>query len=381
MNNFPYKNILIYFWSGTGNSYRVSVLMGEIAEKNGLNMRVCSIDKCNPKEEIKNRNNNLIGIVFPTHGFTAPWCILKFAWSLPRSNSSHVFCVATRAGLRFERVSIPGISGSATFIVALILLLKGYNVRGSMSVDMPSNWYSLHPIQSRRNQVEIINRANHKVAHFTERILQKGKVWFTINNLYELTWGILLSLISISYLLLGRFFLAKLFFANKNCDGCGICAKYCTFGAIKMWGRKNPKPFWKYNCESCMRCSAFCPHNAIEAGHSWGVILYFIAGVPIAAYIFSWFNGRISGIENLEGHFISDVVNFIYFYPAIFISYYLFNTLIRIHAINWIFTHTTMTHLPFWGRYREPGTKLKEIAILNKNVDYQQDKIQPQDQL
>lgn len=62
------------------------------------------------------------------------------------------------------------------------------------------------------------------------------------------------------------------FFANKNCDGCGLCANYCSIKAIKMRGKENPKPFWKYNCESCMRCAAFCPHNAIEAGHSWGVI-------------------------------------------------------------------------------------------------------------
>lgn len=363
MNGITYENLIIYFWSGTGNSYRVSALMGEIAEKNGLGKRISSIDNCNPKEDLKDGNNKLFGIVFPTHGFTAPWCILKFAWRLPRGNSSHVFCAATRAGLRFERVSIPGISGSSVFIIALILLLKGYNVRGCMSVDMPSNWYSLHPIQSRKNHEAIINLAKNKISHFTERILQNGKVWFTLNNLYEIIWGVLLSLISAGYLLMGRFFLAKLFFANKNCDGCGICADYCTFDAIKMRGKQNPKPFWKYNCESCMRCSAFCPRNAVEAGHSWGVILYFIAAVPVGAYIFSWLSGYFYAVENPGGHWITSIINLIYFYPAIFISYYIFNALIRIPAINWIFTHTTLTHLPFWKRYREPNTKLKDFAV------------------
>ncbi len=371
MSDMQYKNAVIYFWSGTGNSYRVSTWIGKITEENGLNTRVFSIDKSNPTEEIKGGNDSLMGIVFPTHGFTAPWHILKFVWSLPYSNSTHVFCVATRAGLKFGPIFIPGISGSATFVIAMILIFKGYNVRGSMSVDMPSNWYSLHPIQSRNSHEAIINRAKHKVARFMKRIVPNSKVWFTINNLYEITWGILLSLISVGYLFIGRFFLAKLFFANKNCDGCGVCASYCTVGAIKMWGKENPKPFWKYNCESCMRCAAFCPHNAIEAGHSWGVILYFIAGVPIYAYLFSWFNGHISGIGNLKGHWIGDILNLMYYYPAIFISYYIFNALIRIPAINRIFTHTTMTHFSFWGRYREPNTKLKNIAVRNKNIGYQ----------
>ena len=366
-----YKNAVIYFWSGTGNSYRVSTWMGKIAEENDINTRVCSIDNSRPLEEIKGGNDCLMGIVFPTHGFTAPWHILKFVWRLPRGNSTHAFCAATRAGLKFGPIFIPGISGSAAFIAAFILLLKGYNVRGTMSVDMPSNWYSLHPIQSRNSNSAIINRAEHKVVGFMERILQNRKVWFTVNNLCELTWGILLSLISAGYLFMGRFFLAKLFFANKKCDGCGVCASYCTLQAIKMRGKENPKPFWKYNCESCMRCSAFCPRNAIEAGHSWGVILYFIAGVPVSAYIFSWSNGYIPGVENLAGNWTGDIINLIYYYPAIFISYFIFNTLIRIPAINWIFAHTTMTHLPFWGRYREPNTKLKNIAVRNKKIDYQ----------
>ena len=117
-----------------------------------------------------------------------------------------------------------------------------------------------------------------------------------------------------------------------------------------------------------MRCAAFCPHNAIEAGHSWGVILYFISAVPISAYIFSWLDVYIAGFGNLKEHWVSDALNFLYYYPAFFISYFLFHILIRIPVINWIFTHTTMTHLFSWGRYREPYTKLKNIAEREHNI-------------
>jgi len=370
MNYFQYKNAIIYFWSGTGNSYRVSTWMGMIAEEKEINTRVFSIDESNPTEEIKGGEDTLLGIVFPTHGFTAPWCILKFVWRLPRGNLTQAFCVATRAGLKLGPVFIPGISGSAPFIIALILFLKGYQVRGTLSVDMPSNWYSLHPIQNRKKHEVIIDRAKLKITHFMASILSNKKVWFTSNNLYEITWGILLSLLSLGYLVIGRIFLAKLFFANTDCDGCGVCASYCSVKAIKMWGRENPKPFWKYNCESCMRCAAFCPHNAIEAGHSWGVLLYFVAMVPISAFIISWLSGFISAVENLEGHWIVHILKLLYYYPAIFISYYIFSALIRLPIINWIFTHTTMTHFSFWGRYREPNTRLQNIAVRNKKMGY-----------
>jgi hypothetical protein len=141
------KNCLLYYWSGTGNSYRISTWVKKMAEERGLTCQLRSVDKCNPVKEIKNDKESILGIIFPTHGFTAPWHILKFVWQLPRNRSTHAFCIAARAGLKFGKVFPPGISGSATFIVALILWLKGYHVRGAMSVDMPSNWFSLHPIQ------------------------------------------------------------------------------------------------------------------------------------------------------------------------------------------------------------------------------------------
>lgn len=357
-----YKNTTIYFMSGTGNSYRVSKWMGEIAEKNGSNINVFSAMSNKPAKNIKHGNDNLIGIVFPAHGFTMPWHILKFVWRLPRRKSTHAFVVATRGSLKFGPVFVPGMSGSGTFIVALVLMLKGYHVRGVMSVNMPSNWFSLHPIQRAKSQEAIIAKANHKVKGFIDKIFSNGKVWLTLNNLYEIIGGILLSLISVGYLFIGRFFLAKLFFATSKCNGCGVCAENCSFSAIKMWGKENPKPFWKYNCESCMRCAALCPQNAIEAGQSWGVILYFITTIPVSFYIFSILNTYIPGIENLKGSWLRTLLDILYWYPSIFISYYIFHFLLRIPVINWIFTHTTMTHFSFWGRHRDPSTNLKKIA-------------------
>ena len=231
-----------------------------------------------------------------------------------------------------------------------------------MSVDMPSNWYSLHPIQNRKSHEAIIDRAEHKLTGFMSKILSQSKVWFTPNNLYEIILGILLSFVSVGYLLFGKFFLAKLFFANNKCDGCGLCEKHCTAKAIIMRGKDRRRPYWKYNCESCMKCAAICPHTAIEAGQSWGVILYLITAFPISFYLFSLCGADTIITGQFDSHWFGDVLNLLYFYPAIFVSYYIFSLLIRIPLVNYLFTHTTMTHLPFWGRYREPKTKLKDIS-------------------
>lgn len=356
------KKVTVYYWSGTGNSYRVASWMGKMVGDSGLDGHVLSIDDARSAEGRRAEAGEIVGVVFPTHGFTIPFHALRFVWNLPRGYSARAFCVATRAGFKFGPVFIPGISGSGTFIVALLLMFKGYNVCGVMSVDMPSNWFTLHPIQNRKSHEAIIGRAEHKVSGFMNRVLSKSKIWLTGNNLYEIIFGISLLPVSAGYLLFGRFFLAKLFFANQNCDGCGICAKHCSVKAIMMWGKGRRRPFWRYNCESCMRCAAICPHNAIEAGHSWGVILYVITALPFSYYLFLLFSTEFMGLEQLEGHWVGKALNVIYVYPAIFISYFIFSILLRVPFINYLFTYTTMTHLPFWGRYREPDTKLKDIS-------------------
>ena len=227
------------------------------------------------------------------------------------------------------------------------LTLQGYSIRGLLSIDMPSNWLSLHPGLRPQNAEAIVNRAKPKLDRFMETLLSGRRSLITLNNVYEITWAVLLSWISGLYLIIGRFFLAKLFFANRHCDGCGICKSNCPAGAIRMWGRKKPRPFWTYHCESCMRCMAFCKKRAIEAGHSWAIILYYITSIPVAVYFLSWLAGLFPAAPLLENSLLQKLLYLIYFYPSVFISYYAFYLLNRIPFINDLFTYTTLTHILF----------------------------------
>lgn len=358
-----YSRATIYYFSGTGNSYRVSSWMEETAKQNGLEAGIASIDRAGSTSTI-DKDADLIGLVAPTHGFTSPWHMLKFATRMPRGKSRHAFCASTRAGLKWGPAFIPGISGSANFIITLILALKGYKVRGAVSIDMPSNWYSLHPIQKLKKQRAIIERAEPKTIDFMNKIISGRREWFTVNNLYELLWGIILSYISLLYLVIGRFFLAKLFFANSGCNGCGLCADSCPVEAIVMHGRRKTRPFWKYNCESCMRCAALCPQKAVEAGHSWGVLLYFISSVPASVIIFSSLGSFFPGLAQTNHAWLSNIIKLLYLYSALFLSYYVFDKLLLFPSINWFFTHTTMTH--FWGRYHEPDLNRRNLMFTDK---------------
>jgi hypothetical protein len=103
--------------------------MGTIAENSGLETRILSLAEAGSKDLMIGQQEGFIGLAFPTHGFTAPWQVLKFVWNFPRTKAADVYCVATRTGLKFGSVFVPGISGSATFVIALILLPRSFHSR------------------------------------------------------------------------------------------------------------------------------------------------------------------------------------------------------------------------------------------------------------
>jgi len=156
---------------------------------------------------------------------------------LPRRSKTQAFCVASRGALRYGRFFVPGINGLGNFFIALVLALKGYKVRGIASFDMPANWTACHPALPSRSVEKIISRSRLKVEAFAMRILSGRSNWWTLNNLYEFMFGILLLPVTALYLVLGRFYLPKLFFANNGCNGCGRCAENCPAGGIRMVGR------------------------------------------------------------------------------------------------------------------------------------------------
>lgn len=355
-----YREAIFYFYTGTGNSYRVAVWMADAASLTddaasltndavrdaGTAVTVSSIKSAHPSEEIGQGETVLLGLVMPTHGFTAPWTMLSFALRLPRRRHTHAVVVATRAG--FE--------GTATLLVASILALKGYRIRGTAGIDMPSNWISLHPGLSPDAVAGITARARKKAALFMDAILSGGQ---RFTSWVVSLLGLLVLPISLAYLLIGRFFLVKLFFASDRCNGCGLCAEHCPNGALEMRGSgSRSRPYWTFRCESCMRCMAYCPTRAVEASHLLGVGAYLLAGVIPTTALLAWLAVRVPVLVFLSWtpDWVLESVNAI---VAIGLAYPVFQLLLRIGWVNRFFTRATLTH--YYRRYHEPETTLRDL--------------------
>ncbi|NLC06695.1 MAG: 4Fe-4S binding protein [Syntrophomonadaceae bacterium] len=357
-----YKKVTIYYFTGTGNSYRVASWMREIAVAQEIDTHVTSINSARPTEEIEKGPENLLGLIFPTHGFTAPWYVIYFALRLPRRSKTHAFVTPTRAGTKIIGF-LPGMEGTAGYLIALILLLKGYTLQGVQAIDMPSNWmalhWGLHPI----NVTAIIERARNKTtAWFKELLAGRRK----LGGFIPLLLGLALIPVSFGYLIYGRFYLAKIFFASEKCNGCGLCVKYCPTRSLTLRGEQNKRPFWSFACESCMRCMGFCPQRAIEASQPFAWLLGFLTSVPVSYYLLKWLTELVPGMYMVINYWPGAIINYAYFLLSVYLAYHLFNWLIRVPLINKLFTYSTLTH--YYRRYHEPRTKLKDLQE-KENID------------
>lgn len=363
-----YERVNIYFLSGTGNSFRVAAWLHDECNQRKIAAELIPIDKANPRDEIEASPTNLVVFAFPTHGLLPPWSAIKFLFKLPIRKRAHFFTIPTRGAIRFGPVLIPGIAGVASILPSLLLPFKGYNVRGSVSFDMPVNITSIHSKLRDKKIERIINDARKKSGRFYPKLLNGKPVWLTGNNLWEYFWGLLLvvflPLFPIIYLLIGRFFMGKLMFANFDCIGCGACAKACPNTAIVMKGKTIKRPYWRYNCEACLRCMNYCRQKAVEAGHLWGVGLAVLTSFPLSIHVFRWIGQYFPWVESFNNYWTGQLIDAIYIYPAIIFAYFVFYYLLRVKWINKFFTYTTFTRL--FKRYHEPETTLSHLLKRKK---------------
>jgi Pyruvate/2-oxoacid:ferredoxin oxidoreductase delta subunit len=362
MDSCRYKALYIYYISGTGNARISSLWIAEEARKKGLDVFIQRIDRLENIVFPPAGDKIILGFAFPTHGFNAAPIMLRFISGFPRGNGRNVFLLNTRAGMKLYKFFMPGLSGVALMLPAFILWLKGYRCTGFRPVDLPSNWISLHPGLKEKVIESIFRRCEKIVRNFTHKILSGRKVW---KGLYTIPVDLLLIPLALGYYLGGRYFLAKTFIANNNCNNCGLCIKECPTSSITL---VQDRPYWKLTCESCMRCLNSCPCNAIETAHGMAVAFWFIftsVNARIALLIISCFGIRSDVwwwllLKNLGSIAILVII--------VTSLYLVMHYAMFFKPVRSLIRFTSLTALPFWRRYRYPEKKARESLRTEKDT-------------
>jgi ferredoxin len=334
-----YQQLLLYTFSGTGNALLASRWIADNAKATGLVAQPFNIEHIERATVQRLEGRTLIGFCYPTHGFIAPWLVLKFFWRFPRIANADVFFLNTRAGFGLYFIhNGPGLSGLAQWFPIVLFALRRFRVVGSLPLDMPHSWISCF-WPNTRNQIEHITaRCQRIVDGFCERVLT-GRRYFRFSVWLTLPLDLAVAPISVLYLFGGRFLLAKTLFASLRCDQCQLCIENCPVNAIQL---RSGRPFWKATCESCMRCINICPKRAIQswvtrmAALSYGLLLLGISIRPLRPSI--WF-----------------CILSVLMIPI----YRIMHQLWRIRVINHAFTYSSLTRV--WHRYLARGIRVKDL--------------------
>lgn len=338
-----YKNIDIYYFSGTGNSAASAKWFAEAAAESCS--RFVNIAQTERRGIAQPESGNLIVFTSPIHGFNYPPIMINFLLHFPRGRN-HVVLMNTRAGMRIGKFVTPGLTGIAFLMAWLILFLKGYTVRGLLPVDLPSNWVSIHPGLNAPTVDYLFERNKQRVDSFARKVLSGGRSY---KALREIVQDLLVSPISFLYYFIGRFLISKTFYASAKCDNCGVCVASCPVRGVIRVGEK---PFWTFKCESCMKCMGQCPRNAIETGHG-----FFIGCMVLSSFIFSLITARLWDVlpsGNL-GEFAEFAINSLEAILVAGLMYRAMHYLLRFRWFERLMAYTSLTFYKFWGRkYRAP---------------------------
>ncbi len=333
------ERISIYYFTGTGNSSNVAVWISEIAAEYGVDCRLINIAAIDRINIAKPDPEALIIFISPVHGFNYPPVMLHFIARFPKGRN-RVVLMNTRAGLLIGKFVTPGATGIAFYLSSLFLKLKGYGIRAFFPVNLPSNWISVHPGLNSRTVNYIHKNERKRVRKFTHRILGGSSDFRALLEFYD----ILLLPIAILYYLVGRFMIAKTYYASSACNNCGLCIKDCPVKAII---RVDNRPFWTFRCESCMRCMGNCPKKAIEVGHGFIIGFVMIFSALLLGLFYKYFGLCFFEIRNETVKSILEPLIFLILLGA---WYRVVHYLNRYRLFERVAVFTSLTKYKFWGR-------------------------------
>ena len=360
-----FRRAIVYFASGTGNSYLVATWFRDACAARGIPAVLTPVAGSDPRRDFAPGAESLVALAFPTHGGLPPWSVIKFLLRVPRRRGTGFLCLPTRGSFFVGPLLVPGAAILASFLPSLLLLLKGIHPLGAVSFDMPANMTSIHPPLTSRHAGRIVARARAKFDRSMDRFFRSGRLWLTRNNLYEAVWSAavlrFIPLFPVLYLLVGRFFMGQVMFAIVRCTGCGTCAASCRAGALVRRGRNVPRPYWRYDCEHCLRCMNYCPHRAVGASIPWGAFLWWLgSAAAMAAAVFGRLTAILPGLASWRGYWTVELANSLVYYPVFIAAYALFHVLMRLKPLNAVLSRTSPSF--FLGQYRAPGTSLPQLT-------------------
>jgi ferredoxin len=257
---------VIFYFSGTGNTWWISREFCRVAENFGHNGEYISIENgvVQPKKYLKHKLEDVdaLGIAYPIYGSTAPRIMWDFMESLKEVSGTELGNEKNGVNLDkfgFILTTMALFSGDGALVLRGKMEKIGFPLRGAKNFKLASNisipGFSFNPVDKEKLEKRK-KKAKEKLESFIKRIIAGKK------NL-EGRWN-----------LVGRFggWIQRKFMDRtleryinwsadmEKCTICELCLNNCPTENILL---NDGKITFLDKCTYCMRCYNFCPTYAI----------------------------------------------------------------------------------------------------------------------
>lgn len=287
---------VIHYFSGTGNSYKAATIVEHRLAEAGYSIHW----QCVGRGTIPLENKyDLHLFTFPVYACDLPDVMARYMWKLPRGKDAKAAIIATNGSIH-ATTRVPGAQGDPGWSfdhAYLILRIKGYDVVLADAAPYPAGITEIIPVPGDTQQAQIRDIGDRRVDMLARRL---------VSGEHSVRHNLLLIFIylpfGLAYGLVGRHFLGKLYVADHKCNGCGICARSCPTGTIRLTGGR---PGWNWRCQGCQRCINVCPRHAINTSIIRLVTIAAILMIPVDFLITAINNSGIVLPAGMTGSIIS----------------------------------------------------------------------------
>ena len=241
ISEYLMRFIMIFVFSGTGNSYHAAKMIATAFKSDMVEMAAA----VKYKRKFYNAEGNDVGFVFPVYYHGLPSVVEEFLEMVEIVKPGHVYAVSTCAGE----------SGKACEQLQEILG-KRLKVDAFYDVLMPENAVYYEDVPDKDEAKRINDAADVTISGIIESLGKKEKGDFrtmagcdSFDEAREQYFD---------------FRNTEQFTIDEKCIECRICEHVCPEEIIKVYHRK---PVWdELQCSMCMSCINMCPKQALQFG-------------------------------------------------------------------------------------------------------------------
>lgn len=247
------RKAVIYCFSGTGNTRRMSQIVLDEFEKRGISGTLVSIDidKFNQGDFPNANEFDFVGISYPIYGFNAPYLVNSFVKKLASSSKGQKAFILKSSGEPFK------VNNPSSSIIKRLLKRKGYKVVFERHYLMPYNIMFRYPDSLAKQMVLSIQK---HAPYSVDRILGDEKNKLLSPGLLGIILSFICKLVWVAGPLFGKMYSVK----KDKCTKCGKCIKSCPMNNISR--DKEEYPCFGWHCMLCQSCVMKCPEDAIHSG-------------------------------------------------------------------------------------------------------------------